>query len=260
MEENHVPMIQIVVGGGNAVDMLKSMVSSMYVEWTDDLLETELPKEEDFASKEEYEKACKEFMVDLVDQAKEYKGDIFKGVLESYNAFLTASHSFDTEAKQRCEHAIDQIAKATSDMKRTGIMVLVLSLIFPQAIPFLILFNGPRILIDARAKKRLELSLSQTNMQKSQMDSIQDPLFWFTDSLRTDYHASNKELDELRKRALNGENVISELMEIMSPERLSLPRENILKEFEFLLPVEAQEETKEAPEEQKQFTKKEDKK
>ena len=244
MEDNKMPIVQIIVGA-SPVDMLKSMVSSLYVEWLDDLLEVEMPQESDYASKEEYEKSCKEFMADLVDQAKEYKGDIFKGVLESYNEFLTHKHAFDAEAKDKNARAEQKIASATSDMKNTGIMVLFLSLLFPQAFPIITLINGPRILLDARERKQQIANLEQIRMTAEQIKRVQDPLYWFTDSLRTDYHKSNKELEELRERALNGENVIQNLMELMSPERIGLPKDNILKELEFIFPEEGMEPGKE---------------
>lgn len=246
------PMIQITVGD-NAVDMLKSIVSSLYMEWLDDLLELELPQEVDFDSKEEYDKACKELMLDLVAQAKEYKGDIFRGVLESYNNFLTNKHTFDSQSKVSEEEALKAIARATADMKGTGFLVLFLTLLFPTALPYLILFNGPRIMLDAKERKNHEATLENTKIVREQIKSIQDPLYWFTDSLRTDYHKSNQELEELRVKAENGENVIPRLMELMSPERLSLSRENVLKELEFIIPDEIKEE-------EKQYIKKEDKK
>lgn len=243
MEKDKMPMLQI-VAGTNEVDMLKLIVSSLYVEWLDDLLEEEVPKEESFESKEEYEKACKAFMVDLVDQAKEYKGDIFKGVLESYNTFLSQKYQFATESKEKCEYAKKGIAKTATDMRRRGIIMLFLALLFPKALLFILLFNGSKMLIDAKKIKRLESVLEQTSIENAQIESIQDSLFWFTDSLRTDYHNSNEELEELREKARKGENIIPALMELMSPERLSLPRRNILKELEFILPDEMEKETK----------------
>lgn len=248
--EQPVKVIELTCGN-DATKMLKAMVSSLYVEWLDDLMEVDLPQDVDFDSKEEYEKACKEFMIDLVDQAKEYKEDIFRNVLASYNQFLSSKHDFETYAQKQDAESIEGIEKMTLDMKSVGMVSLFLTFILPQSLPYIILLNGPRIGLDVMSRKRFEKNLEQTRIAREQMKSIQDPMFWFTDQLRTDYHKSNQEFKELRERASNGENIIEKLTEMMSPERLALKRENILKELSFEFPKEQQEETK-------QYTKKED--
>lgn len=57
---------------------------------------------------------------------------------------------------------------------------------------------------------------------KKNVLSHQDVFYEYIDILRTDYHKSNKELDELKRRAMNGENIMPELFEIVSPERVGL--------------------------------------
>ena len=56
------------------------------------------------------------------------------------------------------------------------------------------------------------------------LKDIQNRLFELMDTLRTDYHQSNKELKELQERAKKGENVMPILLEMISPERVALPK------------------------------------
>ena len=205
------------------VDSMKLCVAMAMSEWEQDLLTAELPKREDYQTETEYQEEIKAYMTDAVDQIKDLKRQVFCSVLESYNEFLTAKYDQDTNIKNENSKCIEYIGDSLSDMKRAGIITLVLTLILPSALPIIIVLNGTRIGLDALTSKIMGRKIESNNQIQEEIKKIQIPFYEFTDTLRTDYHQSNHELDELREKALKGENVLGKLMEIVNPERVQLP-------------------------------------
>ena len=64
---------------------------------------------------------------------------------------------------------------------------------------------------------------------------FQNRFYAYCDNMRTDYHKSEKELESLKERAKNGENIMDELLQIAHPSSIGLEL------------VEFSEEEKEAP-------------
>ena len=205
------------------VDQLKLFVSSALEECIEELLNVEIPDESEYDSEESLKEAQKDLMVQLVEEVKYIKKDIFTNILETYNLFVQEKNRFNYEATKQEEESIKTIISANSDMRRTGLVTITLSLIFPGAIPFLLIFNIPRLGSDILSKNIHLNNIVKNNILQKEFKRIQYPFFEFTDTLRTDYHKSMKELDKLEEEAKQGKNVAIELLEILNPERLSLP-------------------------------------
>ena len=71
-------------------------------------------------------------------------------------------------------------------------------------------------------KRNCKRELEKIDILKKKILLNQDIFYEYIDTLRTDYHKSNKELDELRRRAINGENIMPKLLEILNPKRIGL--------------------------------------
>ena len=202
--------------------VVKARTAKYLKEQEEDFLMEEPPKEEDYEDQELFQLAQKLFMVSMVDEVKKVKKNAFTTILDVYNKFLSEKRNME-EACQREEIQADgKMYQSIQTIKNTGIVSFVLSFLFPQYAPIIIAVNLPRIgkaVIDKKiAKNRLERAIQGASV----MGDAQNPLFDFTCDLREDYHKSNRELEELRKRAMMGENVIKELLPIISLERLNL--------------------------------------
>ena len=97
-----------------------------------------------------------------------------------------------------------------------------LSLLFPAIIPITLLATVPRVGFDLLRKKKCKNEIERIDMLKKEILLNQDIFYEYIDTLRTDYHKSNKKLDELKRRAMNGENIMPELFEILNPKRIGL--------------------------------------
>lgn len=215
----------------NPVESIKLVTSIIMSQWTSAIIEEGFPKETEFSSKEEYELALKEYMLKLVEEVKESKHEIFTSILECYNQILSKKGEVAEVFKEQEIQSQLTIERANYDMKSAGIVTIGLGLLVPNFLPIAVAINVPRVLGDIFLKK-FHLQRMQNNREVSKgISSIQEPLYWFTDQLRTDYHESNKKLEELKRRALKGENVIDELLEIMNPERLHLKKMNVPHEL-----------------------------
>jgi hypothetical protein len=219
-------------GGDQPVEELKLVVASLMTQWEDSIIESEIPQDIDFDSKQEYEEAVKEYQLELLDEIKKAKHDIFASVLESYNQLLAAKYKRESVVKDQDRRSQDLIDKANSDIKSASLVTLGLSLFIPAAMPYLLLFNLPRIGTDIYLIKYHQKRISSNRVLDEQIKKIQDPMFEFMDTLRDDYHASNKELKELKEKAENGENIMAPLLEMIKPERVHLQRSDFLKQIQ----------------------------
>ena len=225
------------------VEQLKLFISAALEDCIEELLNVEIPDESDYNSKESFKQAQIDLMVQLVEEVKYIKKDIFTSILETYNLFVQEKNRFNYEATKQEQESIKTIISANSDMKRTGLLTITLSLIFPGAIPFLLVFNIPRIGSDIVSKNVHLNNIVKNTLIQNEFKRIQYPFFEFTDTLRTDYHKSMKELDKLEEEAKQGKNVAIELLEILNPERLSLPETQPLHLLEQNRPKQLQKKT-----------------
>ncbi len=214
------------------VDILKLQASTILSDVTEQLKADILPNREDFETEEEYEIIKRMTMMQLVDDISAVKKEVFCGILDTYNNFITEMNTFMSESKKQNKESLVMREYASYDMKKAGIITLGVSVIFPIAAPFLIVINLPRIGMDALLKKYHNMRLERNEALYEVFKSIQDPFYEFTNTLRSDYHASNKELKELKDKAIEGEDVLPQLIQIIEPERVGLQSTNLLEEQE----------------------------
>ena len=226
METNGI-MIQV-TSGEQIVETMKLYVGEMLSGFYDCLLELDLPKLEDFQTKEEYEEACKKMMIELVEDVTDIKEEVFKNVLNTYNDFLTGKVEFEQASNKEKQALQSSIVRMNVDMKTTGIVTLTLTLLFPGAMPILLMINIPRIGMDLLIRNKNQAKINRIEFLKKEMKKIQDPFYELTDALRSDYHKSKKELEEIKQKAIEGNNVVQDLLPIIDPERISLPRVHML--------------------------------
>lgn len=201
------------------VKFFNTMELSFY---RDAILSFNVPKREHYSSLEEFNKAYIDFMISKIEEVKNIKHTVFVNALKEYDNLLNDVHKlkrYEPETREAFEELIDFSNK---DIRRAAIIAFNLSLWFPAVIPVTLLVSAPRVGFDLLQKKKYKKKLEKIAEVKKNVLSHQDVFYEYIDILRTDYHKSNKELDELKRRAMNGENIMPELFEIVSPERVGL--------------------------------------
>ena len=158
----------------------------------------------------------------LIDEVKEIKHNIFLDVLNTYNELITEKNQFETILKSENKESEYIKEECESSMKRTLIFSAGASLLLPSFIPLVLIIGIPRIGVDKLMKDYHDYRINKNNEREDCLKRTQEPLYEFTDRLRTDYHKTNKELKELEERAINGDYIIDELKEIVNPKRVGL--------------------------------------
>lgn len=213
-------MDYVYVDNDSLVECIKMSVALELSFYEDELLYLDVPIREDFESLEEYERAEVQFMNRKIDEIKNIKHVYFSSILDSYNMLLDEVLKVKNQDIYDRAALNDLIELNKKDMKATGITFLSLAVLFPDFIPLNALINLPRIVLDILQNKNYLNTLEQIDKEKETLFSFRDKFYEFVCTLRSDYHKSNKELDSLRERANNGENIIPELLDIISPKRI----------------------------------------
>lgn len=198
------------------VSTLKLLISSTLMDCCEALKKVEVPEDNQV---ETYKQ--------LVAEMKKVREGIFIDTLNSYNDFLTQKHQLESMINDQDKKNIQDILRYQSDFKNTSIVALVLSLLFPSYFPIIMGINIPRMGVDWIGSKRRMNKIVWNHIQMEEWNSIQNPFFDLTCDLREDYHKTKDEWKKLEEKATIGENIIPELISIMSPERLSLPEVKI---------------------------------
>ena len=207
--------------GEELVQEMKTNIATEMIDIKEKLLKLHIPERDEYETEEEYQKAVSFVMFFALSNVKELKKTIFQCKLEEYNEFLTEKREWDSFFNEKLPLLKAHIKRTSGNNKRiaivTAILTVLLSSIAPIVIAFLYMLLNNRLLIK-NAKtykdgKELEEYIDQ--VQRNYYDVIFD--------LRDDFHRSNEELDKLMERALCGEMVLDELLEIVNPKRLSLP-------------------------------------
>lgn len=211
-------------------EVLKIEISKVLSESSKELIES-LPKREDYNTESEYDLIKRMAMIEIVDKTKELKHEIFKEILDNYNTLLGEIIKFKniSEIENKNLELMDEYLDQRA--KRTLIISLGISLLFPSIIPIVILVDIPQIGSNRLLKKHCKTKLENNKTIKNTMEQVRSPLYELTDTLRTDYHRSNEELKELEHKAIIGEDISENIKEILNPERIGLKRiENPIKE------------------------------
>ena len=206
----------------DSLKMMKMMVTAMMKEWQNQVITLDTPKKEEYETEEEYKKAFNDFMLETINDIKGIKFDIFKNIDSINNNFMKLKYD-SLEAFKKENQEREQVIKgAKRDIVVAGITVSGLSLIFPGALPYLLIINIPRIGIGIYAikknKNRIEINMGV----EKRLEELEPQLNALTCDLREDYHKAEKELDELKIQLLEGKDIQPALINIFDPTRIGL--------------------------------------
>ena len=209
--------------GEELVDALKYISSTILSESYETLKQGILPKKEEFATTEEYELAHNKSSLELINEIESIKKDVFTSVLDIYNNFLSEKAETERLYKLQKEESYKLIEYTSHHMKRLCIFTVGESLILPVYTPVFIIINGPRVVLDYVVKKKNEKIIEIGGILIEEYKNIQYPLYEFLDTLRSDYHKSKRELEEIKTKSLEGKEIEKDLLPIINPERINLP-------------------------------------
>lgn len=161
-------------------------------------------------------------MLKLLDEIKGLKHDLFSDTLETYNEILIEINKF--RANYKNENYESELMKEyiNGSMKRTIIISAGISILLPTLIPLVLVYDIPKLGFDTMIKKYHTDRIEDNNLINEMYESVQNPLFEYMDTLRSDYFSSIKKLNKLEEKAINGENIISELKELINPKNVGL--------------------------------------
>ena len=158
----------------------------------------------------------------LIEEVKVIKHNIFLDILNTNNEVIRKKNHFETKFKTENKESEYIKEELDSSMKRTLIFSAGASLLLPKFIPLVLILGIPRLGADKLVKDYHVRRIEKNNSKEDILNRIQEPLYEFTDVLRTDYHKTKKELKELEERAINGDYILDELKEIVNPKRVGL--------------------------------------
>ena len=172
-----------------AIKLSNALELSFY---KDEVLYLDIPNREDYESLEDFNKANTQFMVNKVDEIKNIKHTTFVSTLKAYNDILNDVYKIkrcDSEEGRLFNEMIDY---SNNDIKRAGMIAFYLSLLFPAIIPITLLASVPRVGFDLLQKRNCKRELEKIDILKKKILLNQDIFYEYIDTLRTDYHKSNK--------------------------------------------------------------------
>lgn len=206
----------------DSLKMMKTMITAMMKEWQNQVITLDTPKREEYTSDEEFKKEYNKFMLETIEDIRGVKFSIFKNVNDINNNFIqlkrNALASFEKEKMER-----EQVIKgAKRDIVVSTIAVTGLSLIFKDALPYLLILNIPRVGIGLYAirknKNRIEINMGV----EKKLDELEPELNMMTCDFREDYHRTEEELDDLKIKLLEGKDIKEGLINLFDPKRVGL--------------------------------------
>ena len=211
------------------VNVIKVYLSNILTNYYEEFLLVELPNQDNFQNRGEYEQAKKEQMIQLIEKVSKIKEECFVSILNAYNLFLDRKRDLDRIIKQQEEESILAREHTQKDIKKVGLLTLALTIVFPRYMPLFIAINLPRIGSDYLVKKVYNSRAEKNAIFQKKIVEIQISFFEFENTLRENYHKTNEELKKLKIRAEAGENIMTDILYLIEPERIGIPKtkENI---------------------------------
>lgn len=161
-------------------------------------------------------------MLKLLEEVEEIKHDLFIETLETYNRLIGEINLFKSRYKQENNESKKMIEIVNSSMKRTTIISIGVSVLAPSLIPLVLVIDIPKLVLDSIVKKYHRDNIDINLLTRDLYDTVQRPLYDLVCNLRSDYHKSKVEFKELEEKAIDGENIIEDLMILSNPERVGL--------------------------------------
>ena len=164
----------------------------------------------------------------LIKTIKELKESIFVETLDIYNGFLKNKVEKEALIKRDNQERKIKIEQVKRDMKSTGFITVSISILAPAVAPFLVIANVPRIGLDYLLKNLNTQLIELHEEMMKEYDKLHQEFFQLTDTLRTDYHRSKKEIEKLKRRTQEGEDITEELLKLVNPETIGLKKTQLL--------------------------------
>ena len=190
----------------------------------DELLQKKIPVREDYATDEEFKKAQQNFMLESIEFVSVNKHAAFSLTLNQYNELLVLLNEYEDKKKGHDKTHIAEMENCYKRNRRTFIATIAATLIYPVGLPAYLVIGAARNgMNNMQANYHRRSMIAEDGICQVLVD-FRNNMFDLTDIMRTDFHQSKRELEELRERAKKGENIMPILLEMISPEKLSLPR------------------------------------
>lgn len=206
----------------DSLKMMKMMVAAMMKEWQNQVITLDTPKEEEYTSIEEYKKAYNDFMLETINDIKGVKYSIFNNINTINNNFLELIRKTQRAFEQEKIRREQVIRGAKRDIAISAVAATGLSMIFPGALPYLLIINIPKVGIEIYAirknKNRIEVNMGV----EKRLSELETDLNFLTCDLREDYHKTEKELEELKIQLLEGKDIKEGLINLFDPKRVGL--------------------------------------
>ena len=198
--------------------------------------------EEHYGIMFDYESKTPEEQLQEIEYIKMIKDSIMQDVTNYYNNFLDKKFTWGKILKEEQDKR-KLVGEATDfDMKKTGIITAASSIIVPPLAPLALAIGLPIIGLDSRLKKTSEQVSEISGMILEEYEKTAQRFYDFICDIREDFHKSNTELDELKNRALTGEDITGDLLRITNPERVGLKRIPLSKYIDYIAEQENQQE------------------
>ena len=212
---------------------------SMVSQKQEELLAKQPPKREDYSTEEEFNQAVENFMLDAIDYVSVNKKAIFVYTLDRYNSFLRKLHTCEDLKKKLEKEHMEGIAEHVKGGARSIFATVLATLLIPSGFPIIAALGGTTYICHRVSLFRHIQDLNKEEMMMTGMKDMQDRFFTVMDSLRTDYHESNKKYEELKERAKKRENIMPTLIDMMDVEKTLIPNLHLqnLSQME-MIPVE----------------------
>lgn len=219
--------MNMMINPGNiSVGMMKTSLSMTSSNLYDEILNSKLPVREDFESDEEFKKANIQFMCSAIDKVREFKYDMFTKCNDEYGEMLSEKNSFSSKTSDRVDKLNSIMSECAGNVVKSGMFSILTSLLLipfaPIGIPVVMVYNGYKIAKNLRMGNDAVRELSFIKFEDDSLKALCDNFYDIVSNFRSDWYNTNRELDLLKNRALKGENIMSELLEICHPTRAGL--------------------------------------
>lgn len=160
--------------------------------------------------------------IEQINQIEFIKKILFEEILQTYNEFLITKNLLELYINKENNKRNNVIELSDYDIKEKGIVTITASLLLPMVAPIVISIAVPVIGLDYYLKIINQKMLELNEAILKEYQRVHKELSQFENTLRTDYHSTKKRLEDLKEKALMGEEITNDLLEIVNPESIGL--------------------------------------
>lgn len=217
-------MKKMIVLEPSLIEVEKYTISGVMSLTQQEIEKNPVPKREESSSDDEYKILFIEYMLNAIKKAEKTKKELFIKNLERYNNFLTKKQEVEEQIRSSRETHEKEIDRNSKKKGKIILAEIITTLLLPAYFPIIAGVGLAQYLSTNVAIKYHLEGIQNEEDAKEVLKKMQDELSDLSFLLRDDYHRSKEEFGKLRQRALLGENVLQDVLNLMDPERLSLPK------------------------------------